>query len=335
MERSCAAAVMLSMARVFGQGPRPPTDGIPGLPIPQSGWNPPLQNPGPSGLTAMTMSTDETHRYQDFTNDSIKHTFATICGGDLKHQLGLGTYLFSRHRAQERANDADFITLRNINSLNRWLRSVEGRQEFGVKRYADDLLDLWRPAGVQVTNTDAPGVTQQRTEMPLTLVVDKRIVMPNLWLNCGTHMGPGDHLYFVLCLRTYVRRTGFASVADAMAHPKNVEYYWRWEPFVSRSNQPPHISVYSGCLDSAAALPTRKKKANGATAYEKSNRVSWVGAYLYVGIIQAFYGEPDPTRWAGVVDEAMYGEDEDGTYKQILNDLPKVEVMLNAPAHGF
>jgi len=326
---------MLSMNQVFAQGPRPPTEGIPGLPVPQSGWNPPLEFPGPRGLTATTMSTDETHRYQDFTNDTAKHTFATICGGDLKHQLGLGTYLFSRHRPQERANDADFITLRSVNSLNRWLRSVEGRQEFGVKRFADDLLDLWRPAGVQVTNTDAPGVTQQRTEMALTLVVYQRTVMPNIWLNCGSHMGPGDHLYLLLCRRAYVRRTGFASAAEALAAPKAPEYYWRWEPFVSRSNQPPPLSTHSGCLDGNALVPSGKHKYNGSKSSKKAGKESWVGAYVYIGVVQNFYGEPDPAKWGAVVDEAMYGEDEDGTYKQILNDLPTVEVMLCAPAHGF
>lgn len=327
---------MLSTGQVFNQGPRPPTDGIPGLPIGQSKWDPPLEYPGPQGLTAMTMSTDATHGYQDFTNDSFKHTFATICGGDLKHQLGLGTYLFSRHRPQERANDADFITLRNVNSLNRWLMSVEGRAEFGVKRFADDLLDLWRPAGVQVTNTDAPGVTQQRTEMALTLVIHQRIIMPNVWLNCGSHMGPGDHLYFILCRRPYVRRTGFSSVAAALAMPKTPEFYWRWEPFLSRSNQPPHFSRYSGSLDSTAVVPTNKHKAGSSkTKYASSKRESWVGAYIYVGVVQDFYGEPDPVRWGGVVDDAMFGEDEDGSYKQLLHNLPTVEVMLNTPAHGF
>lgn len=328
---------MLSMESLFAQGPRPPTDGIPGLPVPQSGWAPPLSFPGPSGLTEITESTDATHRYQDFTNDSHKFTFATVCGGDLKHQLGLGTILFSRHRPQERAQDADFITLRNVHSLNRWLRSVEGRQEFGSKRYADDLLELWRPAGVQVTNTDAPGITERRTEMPLTLVVYQRIVLPNLWLNCGSHMGPGDQVFLVLRRYPYARRTGFANAAEAKAEAtRPVEHYWRWEPYVTRTNAPPPLSAYSNSLGNTRTVASKKKKADGSqsVAFVKDGE-RWMGAYIYVGSIQNFYGEPDPAKYGGAVDEAMYGEDDDGAYKEILRALPTVELMLHAPAHGF
>jgi hypothetical protein len=320
---------MMDPGAFFRQGPWPGPEGPPGLPLAQSNPAPELKSPL-SGLGPVDQLWDQSHQYQDFTNDRCHQTYATVCGGELNHQLGLQTYLFARYHPQAKANDRDFVSLINIYALNRLLKTLEGRRLYGADVTASQLLEDFRPLGVQQTNTDAPGITQQRVEMAITVAVFNKARVPNVWLACGKHMGPNDHLYFVLRRRPFAQASGFVTQSGG-TKKAGEDCYWRWEPYVCRSNEAPSVSAYSSLFGDV--VPSGKKKADGSSASTRTS--GWVGACLYVGMIQAIYGDPNPDAWATVAEQALYGDDADGGYKQLLHKLPGLEIMLGSPARGF
>ncbi len=269
----------------------------------------------PSALTnplggRSNVSIDHGVKYHGDSNDRCHMTYAvrlhtSDANASEDKDLYLATFLFAGYSAQGKAIEADFTHMRNIFMLNAHMRSEPGRRQYGTETDAYKICHRWRPLGFQITNTDAT-LMRQRTEAAVTVAVSHKARTPNVWLALGTRMEIGDCLYWLLRRHVVGLPPPHKPGASASTAPKT---YWRWEPYISHNRRPPPRELYSSTKMDSGVLETE-----------------WVGTYLYVGQVTAFYGVQDAQRYQHHAAKAMFAE-ADNDYKRTLTLLPVVEVM--------
>lgn len=315
--------------------------GPPPIPFGVSDSNPTLMSPAPSQMGPLDSSFDNAQRYQSFTNDRCHLTYAALINqNEDSEELDLchNTLLFSYVDKQLKAVDRNFVHLRNLSMLNCYLASQAGRAEFGKSSTCAKLLAKWHPIGFQQTNTDAPGVTRRLREMAVTVAVSHKCRIPNLWLALGKPMNVGDHLYLVLRrYKHYALRPG-----DGVKVFQG-EYFWRFEPYISYDRRPPPAVLFTSPHTASTPAPQKitvvvppKRKAGGAdprdavdegTLGQFKAKDEWFGTHLYIGLISEFYGDHSPQRFQSAAKRALFPQQRNSEFKDILVALPVVEIM--------
>lgn len=311
-----------------GRPPFGPSLGVPGMgPV----------YTGPSSLQANVQSLPEANN-SSFNGPSHKYsgtirttyTLAVRLGSKQQHEilnsLQFNNLIFVSEHAVSSRFVPGFVQAMTLSALNNHLRSDAGMRSFGSQRTCDELVSKWRYMGVQQTDlTDK--VYGYRQDAAVTVFVSYRVRTPDIWLATGTVAKMGDQLWLVLVRRQHRDLVESVLTLDDMDaidehHPKmkwdddddsdeddkdekkngNEQFYWQYEPYISRDKRPPPREIYSG--------------------------PDWIGRSLFIGNVRFRYNDAtDITGWQSTALRALCPQNlAEG--KELMNQLPDVEVML-------
>lgn len=235
-----------------------------------------------------------------------------------------------------------------VSSLNYKLRydpdflDCYGNEPSTLKFQAD-----WAFAGIQQTQPPSQSIGSSSKQLVVTLTVGRRARMYNPFTMLGfvssdrDVVANHDKLYFVMRRyplpdeakqqfyhgkRILEQDNGWRNrdedhmdvIAEEEEQPKPKkagQYYWRLDPYVSRNNCVPPLSVYSYAGDSLD--------------FAASSESAWVGCYFYIGLVHECHGDMswDGTR-AATAKKFLYPESAGEKYKTHGNALADVVIQV-------
>lgn len=189
----------------------------------------------------------------------------------------------------------------SLPSMNRYLRSEEGRRAYGGLTDCSKFCNQWKLFGVQ--QTVPHDAARDGGELAINMYVGKRARVPNIWAFCRKNVQRGDRLYIIFVRRPFQPSTpSLSSRARREAQEEKKEFEWKWEPYVSSDGAVPPAHLYI--------------------------TKDFIGTFKYIGVVTDVHGTIDPVKGHAVARDVVTPSSDLESFQLALNKLPHIDVQL-------